>query len=68
MKSEEEIKQDIKDYIDYNISLFLNKKIKFFETSLIPYDELSKHLSAFGLEVDSNTFDTNGWEIDFWVD
>lgn len=65
MITREKLIEELKEVLN----VFLNTSETEISFNQIPWGLLEEVLSEFGYEQDPNgDFETNGWQIDFWVD
>lgn len=65
MITKEKLIEELKEVLN----VFLNTSETEISFNQIPWGLLEEVLSEFGYEQDPNgDFETNGWQIDFWVD
>jgi hypothetical protein len=57
---------DIKKQINNGIDQLFEKKIKELEIDSCPPDVFFEILKDKGIDIDSDEWDTNGWQYDYW--
>lgn len=62
------MKRDVKEFLKNNIKEFLNSRKKKQKFSLVVADTFIKAAKSAGCKIDHDTFETNGWDYDWWVD
>ena len=61
-------KEELKYQLEVEIVKFLESEESLIEFNQISWPLLKEVLEGFGYQEDSDDcFDTNGWQIDFWV-
>ena len=66
--TESEIMQLITNTVRDGIQKVIKGEVTEYETNICSPKKFESICEELGIEYDSNTYDTNGWEIDYWVE